>query len=151
MTPEQVHLVQDSFTKVTPIADKAADIFYDRLFAIAPEVRSLFPHDMAAQKKKLMQLLATAVANLHQVETILATVEDLGRRHASYGVTAEHYQPVAAALLWTLEQGLGPAFTPPVKDAWTAAYATLSGVMKKAGAQVVQPPQKKSMFARLFG
>lgn len=141
MTPEQVKLVQDSFAKVVPIAGTAADLFYDRLFTIAPEVRSLFPNDMAEQKKKLIQMLATAVTNLHQVETIIPAVENLGRRHAGYGVTAKHYEPVGAALLWTLEQGLGPDFTPPVKAAWAETYLTVSGLMQKAAAS---PPSHAS-------
>jgi len=136
MTPEQVELVQQSFAKVVPIAGTAAGLFYDRLFTIAPDVRSLFPSDLTEQKKKLMQMIATAVTNLHQVEKIIPAVEDLGRRHVGYGVTAAHYEPVGAALLWTLEQGLGPDFTPPVKAAWTEAYMTLAGVMQKAAAAV---------------
>src|SRR5712691_404439 len=134
MTPEQVKLVQDSFAKVAPIAGTAADLFYDRLFTIAPEVRYLFPTDLTEQKKKLMQMIATAVTNLHQVDKIISAVEDLGRRHVGYGVTAKHYEPVGAALLWTLEQGLGADFTPPVKAAWTETYMTLAGVMQKAAA-----------------
>ncbi len=134
MTPDQVTLVQESFKKVVPIADQAADLFYDRLFTIAPDVRSLFPADLSEQKKKLMQVLATAVTNLHQVEKVLPAVEELGRRHVAYGVTEEHYGPVGAALLWTLEQGLGPDFTPPVKAAWTETYITIAGVMSKATA-----------------
>lgn len=134
MTPDQVTMVQDSFKKVVPIADTAADLFYDRLFAIAPEVRPLFPDDLKEQKKKLIAMLATAVTNLHQVDTILPAVENLGKRHVAYGVTSKHYEPVGAALLWTLEQGLGPDFTPPVKAAWTEAYTTLAGVMQGAAA-----------------
>lgn len=134
MTPEQIKLVQDSFAKVVPIAGTAADLFYDRLFTIAPEVRSLFPSDLTEQKKKLMQMIATAVTNLHQVEKIIPAVEELGRRHSGYGVTAKHYEPVGAALLWTLEQGLGTDFTAPVKAAWTDAYMTLAGVMQSAAA-----------------
>lgn len=134
MTPEQVTLVQDSFKQVVPIADMAADLFYDRLFSIAPEVRPLFPSDLKEQKKKLIGMLVTAVTNLHQVETILPAVQNLGKRHVSYGVTAAHYEPVGAALLWTLEQGLGAAFTPPVKAAWTEAYCTLAGAMRAAAA-----------------
>jgi hemoglobin-like flavoprotein len=134
MTPDQVTLVQESFKKVVPIADQAADLFYDRLFTIAPEVRSLFPADLSEQKKKLMQVLATAVTNLHQVEKVLPAVEELGRRHVAYGVNEKHYGPVGAALLWTLEQGLGPDFSPPVKAAWTETYTALAGVMTKAAA-----------------
>jgi hemoglobin-like flavoprotein len=140
MTPEQVTMVQDSFKKVVPIAGTAADIFYDRLFEIAPDVRSLFPHDLAEQKKKLIAMLATAVTNLHQVDKIMGAVEDLGKRHVSYGVTAKQYEPVGAALLYTLEKGLGADFTPPVKSAWTEAYMTLAGVMQKAAASM--PPPK---------
>ena len=151
MTPEQVKLVQDSFKKVAPIADTAATLFYDRLFTIAPEVRSLFPTDLTEQKKKLIQMLATAVTNLHQVEKIIPAVEDLGRRHVAYGVTAKHYEPVGAALLWTLEQGLGPDFTPPVKEAWTETYMTVAGVMQKAAASVPPPMEKKGLMAKLFG
>jgi hemoglobin-like flavoprotein len=139
MTPDQVTLVQESFKKVVPIADKAADLFYERLFTIAPEVRSLFPTDLSEQKKKLMQVLATAVTNLHQVEKILPAVEELGRRHVAYGVTEKHFEPVGAALLWTLEQGLGPDFSPPVKAAWTETYITVAGVMTKAAATVTAP------------
>ena len=139
MTPEQVTLVQESFKKVVPIADKAADLFYDRLFTIAPDVRSMFPTDLSEQKKKLIQVLATAVTNLHQVEKILPVVEELGRKHVVYGVTEKHYEPVGAALLWTLEQGLGPDFSPPVKAAWTETYTTVAGVMTKAAANATAP------------
>jgi len=129
MTPQQVELVQTSFKKVVPIAATAADLFYNRLFEIAPETRAMFPKDLAEQKGKLMSMLGTAVTNLHKLDTILSAVKDLGQRHKGYGVTAAHYAPVGAALLWTLEKGLGPDFTPEVKAAWTEAYTALSGVM----------------------
>lgn len=152
MTPEQVTMVQESFKKVVPIAGTAADLFYDRLFEIAPEVRSLFPDDLAEQKKKLITMLATAVTNLHQVDKIIPAVEDLGKRHVAYGVTAKHYEPVGAALLWTLEKGLGPDFTPPLKAAWTETYVTLAGVMQNAAASVPPPkPVKKGPLSRMFG
>lgn len=137
MTPEQVAMVQESFKKVVPIAGTAADLFYDRLFEIAPEVRPLFPVDMKEQKMKLITMLATAVTNLHQAEKIIPAVQELGKRHVGYGVTAKHYEPVGAALLWTLEQGLGADFTPPLKEAWTETYVTLVGVMQNAAAAAV--------------
>jgi|SRR5215208_5606896 len=132
MTPAQVKLVQDSFQKVAYIADAAADLFYDRLFTIAPELRTLFPRDLSMQKKKLMQMLATAVSNLHQLQKILPAVQALGARHAGYGVVDKHYELVGEALLWTLQQGLGPNFTPEVKEAWTETYTVVSGAMKNA-------------------
>lgn len=154
MTPQQVKLVQDSFKLVEPIAEQAADLFYGRLFEIAPQVRPLFPNDMSQQKMKLMGMLGTAVNNLHQVEKIIPAVQDLGRKHVGYGVTAEQYKPVGEALVWTLEKGLGDAFTPDVKAAWITTYTTLEKVMTDAAAEVVPPPaakQKKGFFARVFG
>lgn len=132
MTPHQVDLVQASFRKVVPMAGRAADLFYDRLFEIAPEVRSLFPQDLAEQKMKLMTMLGTAVSNLHQFDMILSEMKSLGRRHQGYGVTPAHYAPVGAALLWTLEKRLGAEFTPEVKAAWTETYTALAGVMTSA-------------------
>jgi hemoglobin-like flavoprotein len=132
VTPQQIELVQSSFKKVVPIAGTAADLFYDRLFEIAPEVRSLFPQDLSEQKTKLMAMLSNAVASLHKLDTILPVVRELGQRHKGYGVTAAQYAPVGAALLWTLEKGLGPDFTPEVKAAWTETYTALAGVMTGA-------------------
>ncbi len=151
MTPEQVKLVQESFKKVEPIAPQAADIFYGRLFEIAPEVRPMFPEDMSGQKDKLMSMLATAVNNLHQVDVIIPAVQDLGRKHVDYGVVDDHYQPVGEALIYTLEKGLGDDFTPPVKEAWLATYTTLQNVMTEAAAEVAAPAQKKGFLARMFG
>lgn len=129
MTPHQIKLVQTSFAKVAPIAATAADLFYGRLFEIAPQVRAMFPDDLSDQKKKLMAMLGFAVAGLSHLDTLVPAVQALGRRHAGYGVTAAQYTPVGAALLWTLQQGLGEAFTPEVKDAWATAYITLSTTM----------------------
>jgi nitric oxide dioxygenase len=129
MTPEQIALVQDSFAKVAPISGVAAEMFYDRLFEIAPEVKPMFPADMAEQRKKLMQTLGYVVNGLTKLDTVLPAASTLAKKHVGYGVTAAHYAPVGAALLWTLEKGLGAAWTPPLADAWTAAYTTLSGFM----------------------
>jgi hemoglobin-like flavoprotein len=129
MTPDQVKLVQQSFAKLAPISDQAAVLFYDRLFEIAPSVRALFPADMTEQRKKLMATLAAVVSGLGNLESILPSASALATRHVSYGAKAEHYPVVGAALLWTLEKGLGEGWTPEVADAWAAAYGTLSGFM----------------------
>lgn len=129
MTPHQIKLVQNSFAQVAPIATIAADLFYGRLFEIAPSVRRMFPQDMMEQKKKLMTMLATVVNGLTKLDALLPAVRALGKRHAGYDVHPEHFAPVGAALLWTLEQGLGDDFTPEVKEAWTIAYGVLSQVM----------------------
>lgn len=132
MTPEQITLVQESFKKVAPIAETAADLFYGRLFEIAPEVRPMFPENLKEQKKKLMTMLGTVVGNLHRLDVIVPAAQKLGKDHVNYGVKAEHYAPVGAALLWTLGQGLGDAFTPEVAGAWTEAYTVLKTVMIEA-------------------
>ena len=129
MTPSQIKLVQASFAQVAPIAATAADLFYGRLLEIAPQVRAMFPEDISEQKKKLMAMLGTVVAGLNNLDTLMPAVRALGRRHGGYGVKAQHYAPVGSALLWTLEKGLGAAFTPDVKDAWATAYIVLSTTM----------------------
>src|SRR3954454_23178924 len=129
MTPEQITLVQQSFSKVAPISEAAAVIFYDRLFEVAPSVRTMFPDDMTEQRKKLMATLAVVVGGLSNLEAILPAASALAKRHINYGAKAEHYPVVGGALLWTLEKGLGEAWTPEVAEAWTAAYGTLSGYM----------------------
>jgi len=135
MTPEQKIIVRETWQQVVPIADRAAAMFYDRLFETDPTVRALFAStDMAAQRDKLVAMLGTAVSNLANLETLLPAVEALGRRHVSYGVADAHYESVGAALLWSLEQGLGDAWLADAAEAWGTAYAVLSGVMRSAAA-----------------
>ncbi len=134
MTPEKIELVQTTWAKVAPNAEQVAVLFYGRLFEIAPEVKPLFKGDMAEQGKKLMTMLAVAVNGLPKLDTIVGAVQDMGVRHNDYGVEPQHYDSVGAALLWTLEQGLGEDYTPEVADAWTETYTTLATVMKDAAA-----------------
>ncbi|WP_407165673.1 globin family protein [Bradyrhizobium sp. ORS 111] len=129
MTPDQIKLVQDSFAKVAPISEQAAAIFYDRLFEVAPGVKAMFPADMTEQRKKLMATLAVVVNGLGNLPSVLPAASALAKRHVGYGARPEHYPVVGAALLWTLEKGLGEAWTPDVAAAWIAAYGTLSGYM----------------------
>jgi nitric oxide dioxygenase len=129
MNPTQIELVQDSFSKVAPISEAAAVIFYDRLFEVAPSVKAMFPADMTEQRKKLMMMLAAVVGGLGNLQSILPAASALAKRHVSYGAKPEHYPVVGGALLYTLEKGLGEAWTPELASAWTAAYGTLSGYM----------------------
>src|SRR5215467_12896510 len=129
MNPSQVKLVRESVAKVALISEQAAVIFYDRLFEVAPAVRAMFPDDMKDQRKKLMATLAVVVNGLSNLESILPAASALAKRHVNYGAKAEHYPVVGGALLWTLEKGLGGAWTPEVASAWTAAYGTLSNFM----------------------
>ena len=138
MTIEQIELVQDSFARVQPVAAKTARMFYQRLFAIDPSLRPMFRGDLDEQGRKLMQILSVAVNCLRHIEQVLPVVEEMGRRHARYGVRDEHYATVAAALLDTLEDTLGEAFTPETEQAWTAMYNVVAGAMRKGAATMAQ-------------
>lgn len=135
MTADEIHLVQSSWEKVRPISAQAAELFYNRLFDIAPELRALFKTDMGEQGHRLMEMIDTAVANLDTWDQLVPAVQALGRRHAGYGVKDADYDSVAAALLWTLEHGLGEAFTDAVRTAWVSVYTTLAETMKNAAAE----------------
>ena len=132
MTPEQTQIIKLTFAQVMRDKDKVGRMFYDRLFTIAPEVKPLFKGDIAAQSRKLMDTLALAVGMLRDMPTLIITLEGLAQRHVGYGVTDEHYDKVGEALLWTLEKGLADAFTPQVRDAWTALYAAVAQIMRAA-------------------
>lgn len=129
MTPDQVKAIQSSFAKVVPISEQAAALFYGRLFEITPAVKPLFRGDLEEQGRKLMGMLGAVVNGLGNIETILPAASALAKRHVDYGVKADDYEPVGAALLWTLERGLGAQWTPEVKAAWTEAYTVLANFM----------------------
>lgn len=128
-TQQQILLVKSSFAKVAPIAEVAAELFYARLFEIAPDVKPFFKSDMKGQGRKLMTTLNLVVASLHNLDSIMPAVQALAVKHVAYGVIPEHYTKVGEALLWTLEKGLGNDFTEPTRQAWIATYDTLSGAM----------------------
>jgi len=132
VTPTQKTLVQDTFASIAPIADDAAALFYRRLFELDPSLRAMFRGDMSEQRRKLMNMLGAAVKGLDRLEQLVPVVQDLGRKHTGYGVEDRHYDTVGAALLWTLEKGLGPEFTPAVRDAWTSTYSLLANTMIEA-------------------
>ena len=138
MNSRQIELVQETFSKIQPIAVEAARLFYQRLFEIDPSLRPMFRGDIEEQGRKLMQIIGVAVGSLRQWDKIRPAVEEMGRRHAGYGVRDEHYATVAAALLLTLEQGLGTEnFTDEVHDAWVAMYVMVSEAMKCGAAVAV--------------
>jgi hemoglobin-like flavoprotein len=137
MTPRQITLVRESFARVEPIADLAATIFYDRLLVLDPELRPLFARtSMEDRRRTLMQTLAVVVGSLDRIDVILPAVGALGRRHAAYGVKARDFETAGAALLDTLEIGLGPDFTVETRDAWATAFGLLASVMIAAGESV---------------
>ena len=138
MTPQQIALVRSSFADVSPIADSAAKLFYSRLFELDPSLRPLFRNSLDAQGSKLMNMIAGAVCLLDQPEKLMPVIRNLGRRHTAYGVEDQHYETVGTALLWTLEKGLGAAFTTEVENAWIAVYGVLADNMKMAANEMFE-------------
>ena len=125
----QITLVQSSFDLVRPIADAAGMLFYERVFTLAPQARALFGDDIQAQARRTMGAVGTAVDGLRRLDELVPFLMRLGARHVHYGVQEEHFDVVGAALLWTLEQGLGEAFTPDVRSAWEAVFGVIADTM----------------------
>jgi hemoglobin-like flavoprotein len=134
MTPQDITLVQGSWQAVVPIKEKAAELFYGRLFELDPSLRPLFKGDMAVQGTKLTAMLNAVITGLNNLEAIVPTAQALAKRHVAYGVKPAHYETVGAALLWTLQQGLGNDFTPETEAAWGRTYGVLSSTMIAAAA-----------------
>lgn len=128
----QIRLVRDSFALVQPIATQAAALFYDHLFVADPSLRALFRGDMVNQGERLMTMIGGAVRLLDKPDALMPVLRSLGARHVGYGVVEAHYATVGGALLLTLEQGLGEAFTPEVRAAWTEMYGVVSSTMIEA-------------------
>ena len=139
MRPEQAALIRTTWAQVTPLGIAAAALFYERLFALDPELGAMFAHtDMERQGKKLLQALTGVVAAADRLHTLGPSLEELGRGHLRYGVMDRHYDTVGIALLATLETALGPAFTAPVQEAWTLAYAGVATHMRTGARRVQQ-------------
>lgn len=136
ITSQQITLVQNSFEMVLPLSELIAGLFYSRLFETEPELRQLFKIDMVEQGQKLMDMLQLMVDGLDQLAEIEPTVAELGIRHAGYNVKPEHYESLQNALLWTLEQALGDAFTAETRTAWKDVYITIATIMKHAAYSV---------------
>jgi hemoglobin-like flavoprotein len=130
MTPKQIQIVQDSFQKVAPIAEFAAELFYHRLFELDPALRPLFRSDMKRQGMTLMTMLSSAVRGLSNPQGLVPVLRSLGRRHVAYGVQDKHYDVVGQAFLDTLAHGLGDDFNDETREAWTAAYGMMAALMK---------------------
>jgi len=132
LTPQQITIVQSSFRSVQPMSATAAQLFYKRLFEINPAIEPLFKRGMKEQGEQFMRVLALAVGGLSNIATLASMVKQLGVRHASYGVTAEHYDAFRRALLWMLAAILQDAYTEEVREAWSTAYSMIAGIMKEA-------------------
>ena len=132
ITARQKELVQSSFAKVEPIADTAAEIFYNKLFEYDPSLKKLFRSDMKAQGRKLMSALKIAVKSLDNLDSLVPILENMAVQHLGYGVKEKDYTTVGNALLFALKTGLGDAWTPELRQAWVDTYRIVAQVMKAA-------------------
>ena len=140
MTPAAKQLIRQTFALLEPRAGIVSLLFYQRLFNLAPGVRSLFTGDIEAQGVKLMAMLKTVIDSLEAPDTLVPALEEMGRRHAGYGVEDTQYDPVGQALLETFADVLGQEFSPGARDAWAAAYNWIAGCMKAGAATHPQLP-----------
>ena len=122
MTPEQVDLVRKSFDALWPSHRRFAEVFYSRFFELAPDAQRLFPDDMERQQLKLMDMIAAIVGALGKREIFQSIISHSGRQHARFGVERSHFAAFGDALIWSLEQQFGSAFTPDLKQAWITLY-----------------------------
>jgi hemoglobin-like flavoprotein len=140
MSPETERLIRESWREMEPHAAEFADLFYVRLFEVAPEVRAMFAlADMDAQKRKFVDMLAEIVRVLDDPARLVGEVAASGSRHLDYGVQDRHYDIVGSALLWTLGQALGERFTPELREAWRETYGLLAAVMRRGAARASPP------------
>lgn len=134
MTPDAERLIRETWPRVAARGDDAAQLFYDRLFSIAPDTRRLFAQvEMRHQGRKFIAMLDQIVAALDQAPVLVADVAALARRHSGYGAEPAHYASVGAALVWTVEQLLGEDATPDISAAWREAYTLVAAVMGRSG------------------
>jgi len=129
MQAQQIQLVRASFAAVRLTVTQPGALFYDNLFAADPSLRNLFHGPIAQQGERLMTMIGSALDLLDRPAMLLPVLRQLGARHVGYGVKERHYAAVGSALIRTLEQGLGVAFTADVRQAWTELYGVISSTM----------------------
>jgi hemoglobin-like flavoprotein len=131
LTAAEIQLIRESFDRIS-VGLRFSHKFYAHLFVIAPELRPLFPQDLSAQVRKLMEMLAALVEKLDRPHELALTLEALGAQHRDYGVLPAHFAPVGRALFETLESELGPNFDDATRRAWIALYALASAWMQQS-------------------
>lgn len=145
-----MRLLRNSFSKIEPVATQVGAVFYNKLFATAPETRALFSPDMSHQHTKFMSvvrelvslhlrsLISLPVTLLNNSEAAMPAIHMLGKRHVQFGVSPAHFDLMRSALMETLAEVLGKEFTPELRSAWQDAFDVMANVMKK-GLENSQP------------
>ena len=132
LNDETIRLVRESVA-LLPAGDlRPVQAFYERLFELAPELRPMFKSSLDMQVRKLADTLGWITANLDAPGTLMTTLQQLGVRHAGYGVLDSHYAPVGSALIHMFHVTLGDRFTPAMEDAWLEIYAVITRDMVRA-------------------
>lgn len=139
MNAQQIQLVKETWGFVIVKSDEAGELFYSRLFEVAPGVRHLFKGEVKEQSRKLMSMVTYVIAKLDKLDTILAEIKSLAQRHNKYGAKKEHYAVVGECLIYTLKTGLGDRWNAQVEGAWLAVYSILSNAMIEGQATVKSP------------
>ncbi|MEC9431361.1 MAG: globin domain-containing protein [Pseudomonadota bacterium] len=129
LDPDEISEIRSGWFDVSRSREMAIGLFYGRLFQIAPRAQALFGPDMAAQGRKLAEMLDQIIRKLERPDQLSLDAAELARRHARYGVRPEHYDQVGAALIWMLGRVLGDGFSPAQRAAWAHAYSALSAEM----------------------
>ena len=129
MNAQQIHLVKETWGFVITKSDEAGELFYNRLFEVAPGVRHLFKGEIKEQSRKLMNMVTYVIAKLDKLDTIVTEIKSLAQRHNKYGAKPEHYAVVGECLLYTLKTGLGERWNRQTEEAWVAVYTVLSTAM----------------------
>jgi hemoglobin-like flavoprotein len=137
LTGHQQQLIRTSFEDLLRAQETAAALFYGRLSTLDPELGVLFKDQMKEQS--LMAVMGKVVDNSRCLSGLFPALRALGRRQDGYGVVDRDYDTVAAALIWTLKQGLGAGFTAETREAWTVCYRILSDEMKFAASESKAP------------
>jgi len=135
MTPEQAHLIKKSFDEMWPIRRGLAMQFYNRFFEIAPDAKRLFPSNMEKLYLILMDTIAAIVGALDNRALFESIIGHTALQHERFGVTLSQLTAFGDALIWSLEQQFGSAFTPELREAWIALYEELQTEMIK-GAKI---------------
>lgn len=132
LTTEQIKLVKQSWASLRDVDPTLlGDVFYSRLFLQQPSLRTLFGPSLLGQYNKLVDMLNFSVARVDQPDTLRAALQELGKRHAHYGVKPAYYSAVGSALLWTLQSALGSDWTAEVATAWATFYQFLADAMQR--------------------
>jgi hemoglobin-like flavoprotein len=130
-----VETLRASFRRTIELSPNVTHRFYEVLFARHPATRRMFGRHAAEQEKLLAGALAAVIAHLEDGAWLTSTLTGLGARHAGYGITDEMYAWVGDALLATLAEVLAEEWTPPVEQAWTAAYGAIASLMQQGALQ----------------